>query len=153
MKKRTGILVFLMVFVAAFFSNIYAQIPGNSRVIHIAGIIIDSKTKQPLMGAAIVDENNNVISSTDDKGYFFAKLNKSEKGEIDFRFTVKKKGYTKFTQIEHWADQKNPGAIYYLGIKNKWRINDDSFSKMLPVKNDLVNYDTITERFKKNENL
>ncbi|MBT2620880.1 carboxypeptidase-like regulatory domain-containing protein [Chryseobacterium sp. ISL-6] len=153
MKKRTGILGFLMIFVAAFFSTMYAQIQENSREIHIAGIIIDSKTKQPVMGATIVDENNNVIASTDDKGYFFSKLNKSEKGEIDFRFTVKKKGYTKLTQIEHWADQKNPGAIYYLGIKNKWRINDDSFSKMLPVKNDLVNYDTIAERFIKNENL
>lgn len=153
MKKLTRILSFLVVIASVFFSNMYAHNAKDSEVINIAGIIIDSKTKQPVTGAEIFDENNNVIATTNDKGYFFAKLNKPEKGEIDFSFTVKKKGYRSFVQKEHWANQKNPGAIYYFGIRNKWRINDDSFSKMLPVKNDEVSYDSITERFKKNGDL
>ncbi|ASK30616.1 hypothetical protein CEY12_11060 [Chryseobacterium sp. T16E-39] len=153
MKKLTKISGFLLVFATALFFNTYAQAIGNSREINIAGVIIDSKTKQPITGAEILDENSRVIASTDDKGYFFAKLNKPAKGEIDFSFSVKKKGYRSFSQKEHWADQKDPGAIYYFGIRNKWRINDDSFSKMLPVKNDLVSYDTIIDRFKKNGDL
>lgn len=134
MKKLTGIVSFLLVFGVVLFSNVYANLPENPRKINIGGVIIDSKTKQPIANADIIDENNDVIASTNDEGYFFVTLETPEKGEINFSFLVKKKGYREFVQKEHWADLKNSGGIYYMGIRKKMRINDDSFSKMLPVK-------------------
>ncbi len=117
------------------------------RNIDIAGVVIDSKTLLSIEDATIYDENDNILASTNQNGYFKAKLNYSKDGEIEFKLKIEKEEYFYFVQQEHWGNlEVKINAIYYFGLQNK-HSNSKAFSKLISIDGDL-SYKAINENFR-----
>lgn len=134
MKKITAVLSFLFVIGISLISNLKAT--TTFKTINIAGIVIDSKTMQPVSNATIFDEKNNKVASTDNKGYFNTKLNYPDNGKIGFNFKIEKEGYQSFVQRENWGDVRATNTVYYFGLQQNG-IDNGAFSEMSSSKNDI----------------
>jgi beta-lactamase regulating signal transducer with metallopeptidase domain len=103
-----------------------------TRKINASGLIVDSETFTPIIAAGVFDGNNKLLGNTDSKGFFKVSFDVENEGEIYFKLSIKKDGYNKFTQNEHWGDlPDNSGASYYFGLKKKYN-NAEEFSELLP---------------------
>jgi beta-lactamase regulating signal transducer with metallopeptidase domain len=102
------------------------------RKINASGLIVDSETFMPIIAAEVFDDDNKLLGNTDSKGFFKVSFDVENEGEIYFKLSIKKDGYNKFTQNEHWGDlQGNSGASYCFGLKKK-HSNEEEFSELLP---------------------
>jgi beta-lactamase regulating signal transducer with metallopeptidase domain len=103
-----------------------------TRKINASGLIVDSETFTPVIAAQVVDGNNKLLGNTDSKGFFKVSFDVKNEGEIYFKLSIKKEGYNKFTQNEHWGDlPDNSGASYCYGLKKR-HSNEEGFSELLP---------------------
>jgi BlaR1 peptidase M56 len=116
------------------------------RNINATGLIVDSETLLPLNNAELYDDNNQLLGKTNAEGFFNIEFDVNKEGEIRFRLVIKKDGYAKFVQKEHWGDlQDNLGANYYFGLGKKWT-NAKSFSELTFDKK-YTTYNEIRNRF------
>ena len=118
----------------------------KARNINATGLIVDSETLLPVNDAELYDDNNQLLGKTNTDGFFDIRFDVNKEGEIRFKLLVKKDGYAKFVQGEHWGDlQSNLEATYYFGLKRKWS-NVQPFSELVPGKK-YTNYESIQDRF------
>ena len=119
---------------------------AKTRKINATGLIVDSETLLPVNDAELYNDNNQLLGKTNSSGFFDVELDVNKEGEIRFKLSVKKNGYAKFVQEEHWGDlQDNLNATYYFGLENK-RSNDKSFSELV-IDKKYTTYDEIEKRF------
>ncbi len=105
--------LFAFLFCTSFFTN------AQNRVLNITGIVIDAETLTPLENVQIRNFDSKTLGTSDSKGFFTAKIEVSETGEIKFDFDAKKSGYNTHIQAERWGDlgsDLNP--VYYIALKN-----------------------------------
>ena len=96
------------------------SVQTNNRIIEIAGLIYDSETVKPLGNVEILDTNGAIISKTDERGFYKAKININTEGEIIFNLSIKKDGYTTLTQNEHWGNLSGKiEASLFIGLKKE----------------------------------
>jgi hypothetical protein len=118
----------------------------KTRNINATGLILDSETLLPLNDAELYDDNNQLLGKTNADGFFNIEFEVNKEGEIRFKLLVKKDGYDKFTQGEHWGDlQDNLNVTYYFGLRKKWS-SAKSFSELTFDKK-YTTYDEIRNRF------
>ncbi|OOQ61086.1 peptidase associated/transthyretin-like domain-containing protein [Mucilaginibacter pedocola] len=86
---------------------------ANDRTIELSGLVVDAENLQPLDGAEIFDSKNTLLGETDDKGYYHITLNCTSKGDLDFKFSVRKRGYKTINEHEHWGEANAKGVIYF----------------------------------------
>ena len=86
-------------------SNNLNTVEGLSRrSIELAGLVVDSETLLPLENATILGTDGQILSKTDNRGYYAVELEVTNPGEIYFDFSVTKEGYKLINQKEHWGD-------------------------------------------------
>jgi BlaR1 peptidase M56 len=116
------------------------------RTINATGLIVDSETLLPLNNAELYDDNNQLLGKTNTDGFFDIEFGVNKEGEIRFKLFVKKDGYAKFTQGEHWGDlNDNLNATYYFGLGKKWG-SSEPFSELVTGKK-YTSYDEIQKKF------
>jgi BlaR1 peptidase M56 len=116
------------------------------RTINATGLIVDSETLLPLNNAELYDDDNKLLGKTNTDGFFDIEFGVNKEGEIRFKFFVKKDGYAKFTQGEHWGDlNDNLNATYYFGLGKKWS-SSEPFSELVTGKK-YTSYDEIQKKF------
>ncbi|MDF4201938.1 M56 family metallopeptidase [Maribacter sp. SA7] len=110
---------------------------NSNRIIKLAGLVIDSETLEPLVHVEIKDNSGNVLTTTDNKGYYSLELNKTPQGVIHFDLTVQKEGYNSLIQKEHWGNlQGDIASSFFFGLqKNKGVVPE--FSKLFTQNNNL----------------
>lgn len=124
---------------------------GVTRNINIAGLVVDSKTLQPIEAADIFGADEQLLGKTDAKGYYNITLNFPADGEMKFKLKVSKKGYNNIIQSEHWGNLSNGAkALMYFGLDKTGASGSDSFSKLvnnsitdLGYNNVLKNFDSV----------
>lgn len=90
----------------------------DSRIIHLSGLIVDSKTLQPLEAVNIFDGKGVQIGSTDKFGYYDININCSLTGPVNIQIKLSKKGFFSFVQKENWGDLKNDSKLVaYFGLQ------------------------------------
>ena len=94
-----------------------SQYDAGIRIVELAGLVVDAKTLSPLDAAEIFDANNTLLGTTDDKGYYLVKINCNSASELNFKFSVRKRGYHTINQHEHWADVNYAKGVMYFGLK------------------------------------
>lgn len=105
---------------------------GITRNINIAGLVVDSKTMQPIESAEIYGTNEQLLGKTDAKGYYYITLNFSADGEMKFKLKISKKGYNNIIQSEHWGNLSNGiKALMYFGLDKTGTSASNSFSKLV----------------------
>ena len=149
MKK--SLRIFLCLFWAVTFGTPVSATTGKPlflRTVHVAGIITDAASFSPIDNAKVYDDKGLLIASTDAKGYFNGTFRIAAEGEVRFRIKIEKKGYSSFTQTEHWADYGNSvSGMYYIGMKAaKSAAGIKAFSEMRPGRN--LSYDSVYEELK-----
>jgi hypothetical protein len=118
----------------------------KTRNINATGLIVDSETLLPLNDAELYDDNNQLLGKTNADGFFNIEFDVNKDGEIRFKLLVKKDGYAKFVQEEHWGDLRdNLNATYYFGLGKKWS-SSKSFSE-LAIDKKYTSYDEIQKKF------
>jgi hypothetical protein len=118
----------------------------KTRNVNATGLILDSETLLPLNDAELYDGNSQLLGKTNTDGFFNIECGVNKEGEIRFKLFVKKGGYAKFVQEEHWGDlQDNLNVTYYFGLVKKWS-NAKSFSELTFDKK-YTTYDEIRNRF------
>ncbi len=118
----------------------------KTRNVNTTGLIVDSETLLPLNEAELYDGKNQLLGKTNADGFFNIAFDVNKEGEIRFKLLVKKDGYTKFVQEEHWGDlQDNLNANYYFGLEKK-RTNAKSFSELVGGNKQLT-YDEMKKGF------
>jgi BlaR1 peptidase M56 len=116
------------------------------RTIDATGLIVDSETLLPLNDAGLYNDNGQLLGKTNADGFFNVEFDVNKEGEIRFKLLIKKDGYTKFVQEEHWGDlQDNLNATYYFGLGKKWS-NAKSFSELANNKK-YITFDEIQKGF------
>ncbi|MGN7987163.1 hypothetical protein ACTJKC_07475 [Pedobacter sp. 22226] len=91
----------------------------EQRIIHLSGIVVDSRTLQPIDSVIISDENGNRLGATDKAGYYEVKIKNIDKGSIKFQIELKKDGFVSFRQRENWGDLKgDTRLVLYFGLKS-----------------------------------
>ncbi|QEM12931.1 hypothetical protein [Mucilaginibacter rubeus] len=124
---------------------------GVTRNINIAGLVVDSKTLQPIEAAAIYGADEQLLGKTDANGYYKVTLNFPADGEMKFKLKISKKGYNNIIQSEHWGNLSNGAkALMYFGLDKTGASGSDSFSKLinnlvtdLGYSNVLKNFDSV----------
>lgn len=107
------------------------------RIINATGLILDSETFLPLNEVELYNTDKRLLGKTDANGYFNIGFNIEKAGEIYFKLLTRKKGYSNFTQNEHWGNlEGNLNATYYFGLK-KNTSNTKAFSNLI-----MKSYDT-----------
>ena len=92
----------------------------TNRSIEIAGLILDTESLLPIEKVEIYDHKNNLISKTDERGYFKIKIDEYGLGEIHFGLALKKKGYVPQIQKEHWGNLTGEvKSTFYFGLQKK----------------------------------
>lgn len=118
----------------------------KTRNVNTTGLIVDSETLLPLNDAELYNGKNQLLGKTNADGFFNIAFDVNKEGEIRFKLLVKKDGYTKFLQEEHWGDlQDNLNANYYFGLEKKWT-NAKSFSELVGGNKQLT-YDEMKKGF------
>lgn len=148
MKKLSEIILLLcMVFFSLAKSSEFKDNFRETKIIQIAGIVMDAENLNPLENAKLYDEQGKLISTTDTKGYFVGKVNYSGKNAIHFKIKIEKKGYLSFTQKENWGNLGSEiQSIYYFGIeKIGSKVKNNSFSEMKFNKD--LTYDSVLSGF------
>lgn len=88
------------------------------RNIDIAGLVVDAQTLLPIKGAAIYDAQNNVLGTSNAKGYYKIQLAYKQSAPLNFRLKIVKRGFVTFHQHENWADQPGDAkGLFYFGLK------------------------------------
>ena len=109
----------------------------SNRSVEIAGLVLDSESLQPLAKVKMYGSKGNVLSVTDDKGYFRVLFDTLNAGEIRFEFSLQKNDYLPVVQKEHWGNLSGKiKSAFYFGLKKK---NSESleFSELVTNPSDL----------------
>lgn len=86
---------------ACFLTSSYGQ---SKRIFHFGGLVVDQQTFAPITNATIYDEHDQLLASTDSRGYFIADYDYYEIGDLHFLLKIQKEGYKPFLQKEHWGN-------------------------------------------------
>ena len=92
----------------------------STRIVEIAGLVLDSESLRPLEDADIFDLKGNLLAKTDARGYFKVRFDLLAEGELFFDLAIQKDNYKTLVQKEHWGNL--PGKIeslFYFGLKKK----------------------------------
>jgi BlaR1 peptidase M56/Sulfatase-modifying factor enzyme 1 len=116
------------------------------RIINATGLIMDSETLLPVGNVSLYNADNKLLGKTDASGFFNIEFNVEKEGEIYFKLSTKKEGYSNFVQNEHWGDlEGNLNATYYFGLRKK-NSEAKSFSKLV-IDKKYATYDEVKEGF------
>lgn len=114
-----------------FFAGGFMAPVKAARSLHIAGLVVNAGTLEPVGSAMIYDAGNHLLGTTDANGYYNVSLQVAQEGEIYFSLRIRKPGYYEFGQNEHWGNLPDGAkALFYFGIKKKGD-KGDSFSKLI----------------------
>jgi Antirepressor regulating drug resistance, predicted signal transduction N-terminal membrane component len=129
-------------------SNNLNAVEGLSRrSIELAGLVVDSETLLPLENATILGTDGQILSKTDNRGYYAVELEVTNPGEIYFDFSVTKEGYKLINQKEHWGDlQGNISSAMYFAMRQKKSNSKELSSLVTNPKN--LDYETILTSYK-----
>ena len=98
----------------------FAQNKSDMRTINLAGIVVDAENLTPVADANVYNLfSGELLTKTDEKGYFQSKIKISPTGEIDFGFKIEGENHIALSHKEHWGPW--PGdreAVYYIGLKD-----------------------------------
>ena len=124
-------------------SNNLNAVEGLSpRSIELAGLVVDSETLLPLENATILGTDGQILSKTDNRGYYTVELEVTNPGEIYFDFSVAKEGYNSIAQKEHWGNlQGNISSAMYFAMRQKRSSAKELSSLVTNPKN--LDYETI----------
>lgn len=119
----------------------------SPRSIELAGLVVDSETLLPLENASILGTDGQILSKTDNRGYYTVALEVSDPGEIYFDFSVVKEGYSSIAQKEHWGNlQGNISSAMYFAMRQKKSSAKELSSLVTNPKN--LDYETILTSYK-----
>lgn len=123
-------LVALLLFTAS--TLLFAQNKDRpTRIINIAGLVVDSKTLLPVEAADIYGADEKLPGKTDANGYFKIALSFQAGGEMKFKLKISKKGFDNIIQSEHWGNLPDgTKALMYFGL-DKTGSASNSFSKLV----------------------
>ena len=120
----------------------------SPRSIELAGLVVDSETLLPLENATILGTDGQILSKTDNRGYYTVELEVTNPGEIYFDFSVAKEGYNSIAQKEHWGNlQGNISSAMYFAMRQKKSSAKELSSLVTNPKN--LDYETILTSYKK----
>lgn len=132
------------------FNFSYAFNKNGERNINIAGLVVNTQTLLPIESAKIYDSANNLLGTTDEKGYFniSIKTYDTKANELFFKLKVEKQGFRLFSDREHWANFDR-NSIMYFGLSAS-KHEAKSFSKLVYNFNDdrKLSYDNVLAHFK-----
>lgn len=117
MKKPNIIKAALLAaFLVSLVSFTFASTNLPTRVISLAGLVVNAQTLSPVESAQIFDAEGHKLGTTDKNGYYKISFNADKPGEIYFALKIKKQGFQSFTQNEHWGDLADTQTIMYFGL-------------------------------------
>lgn len=130
------------------------EMPGTkdliSRSIELAGIIVDSETLLPIENASIMKSDGQILTKTDNNGYYHVEFEILTSGEIYFDLSVIKKGYNPILQKEHWGNlQGKIGSAMYFALQQTKSNADELSTLVANTKN--LDYGTILKSYNKVE--
>ncbi len=118
----------------------------SSRNVSLTGLVVDSETLLPLNNAEFFNDDEQLLGKTNANGFYDINFDVNNEGEIRFKLSVKKDGYAKFVQNEHWGDlHNNLNASFYFGLGKKWT-KAKPFSELV-TDNKYTTYEEIQKRF------
>lgn len=135
-------------------NNLNAAEGLSTRSIELAGLVVDSETLLPLENATILGSDGQILSKTDNRGYYTVELEVSNPGEIYFDFSVAKEGYNSIAQKEHWGNLQGriSSAMYFAMRQKKSSVQEFSSlvtnPKNLDYETILTSYNKVKEDFK-----
>ena len=120
---------------------------NSKRSVKLAGLILDSENLAPLKNVEIRDGEGNLISKSNNKGYYEARFdNLNQEGEIIFEFSLSKDGYQLLPQKEHWGNLRGSiESLVYFGLRKNGSSAPEFSDFVSRAKN--PSYESILERF------
>ncbi|MEO7119477.1 MAG: hypothetical protein ABIY62_00185 [Ginsengibacter sp.] len=104
-----------LLFVISFFS--FINIKNIPRNIHLAGLVVDANTLEPVKSANIYSSTNQLLGTTNNNGYYDISFKANDYGQIEFTIRINKTKYKTFVDKERWGDlQGQISFILYFGI-------------------------------------
>ncbi len=111
----------ILLLVISFFS--FINIKNIPRNIHLAGLVVDANTLEPVKSANIYSSTNQLLGTTNNDGYYDISFKANDYGQIEFTIRIDKTKYKTFVDKERWGDlQGQISFILYFGISS---INSD----------------------------
>lgn len=139
-----------LIFLISFFSFKNRNSTNNTaRNIHLAGLVVDASTLEPVSSAKIYSSDEKLLGKTNDEGYYNINFQSNNEGQIEFVLKIKKNNYKPFTDKEKWGNfHHNPNFILYFGIS---KVNDEvngfsTFSNEA-IQNKELNYQMVIKGF------
>lgn len=102
-----------------FLISLFSFINGKklSRNIHLAGLVVDASTLEPVKSANIYSSDMKLLGSTNNDGYYNINLEVNSNGQIEFKLRIEKDKYKMFIDKERWGNLKGYiKFILYLGV-------------------------------------
>lgn len=86
---------------------------ASEQVVNLAGIVVDSKTREPLAGVSIRCSKAGLETTTDARGYYLLRI-PFEDAPLQFSLDLEKPGFKALHQQENWGNFTEPGirALY-----------------------------------------
>jgi len=102
-----------LIFLISFFSFKNRNSTNNTaRNIHLAGLVVDASTLEPVSSAKIYSSDEKLLGKTNDEGYYNINFQANNEGQIEFVLKIKKNNYKPFKDKEKWGDfHHNPNFI------------------------------------------
>jgi hypothetical protein len=111
-----------LLFIISFFS--FLNVKNISRNIHLAGLVVDASTLEPVKSANIYSADNKLLCKTNRDGYYNVNFEVNGDGQIEFALRIEKDKYKTYLDKERWGELKGDlKFIVYFGIS---KLNSDA---------------------------
>lgn len=126
--------------------------PVMEKKVALAGLVVDSRTLEPLAGVSIYCKEKNITVRTDERGYYLLQL-PIENKELIFTMQLSKAGYQPFLQSEHWGNfyeattyERYSKSVEYFGLSSN---AEEGFSSLHPLRNgEGLDYQQVSAKLK-----
>lgn len=115
-----------------------SSISSNKKFADVRGIVVDSKTREPLVYATVMIKNTSIGTSTNQRGYFILpdietngiKLLVSYVGYLEKEVTLKADEYINALQIELEQNDYQAGEVLVIGDRYRYWKNSEAVSQI-----------------------
>jgi len=121
-----------LLFLISLFS--FLNVKNTSRNVHLAGLVLDASTLEPVKSANIYSSDGELLGKTNNNGYYDVNFEVNPYGQIEFTLKIEKDKYKTFIDKERWGDLHNVNLILYFGI-SKLNSEVTAFSRFSNDKN------------------
>jgi hypothetical protein len=130
-----------LLFIISFFS--FLNVKNISRNIHLAGLVVDASTLEPVKSANIYSADNKLLCKTNRDGYYNVNFEVNGDGQVEFALGISKLNSDASTFSRFSNNKIESGNLSYENLKNgleSIKTEKEFDDQLSELKNLMINY-------------